>query len=99
MHPVSWPIMTSDFASSIGNLDFPIDGERARKFPFRYDVAKSKSATIIPGRIVDDLRAERLDNPGRDSNALTIQDVIIIDHILWHHLVDMTGRVDRRPDI
>ena len=62
-------------------------------------MAEAEAAAIIPGRVVDDVGAERLHQAGRHGDAVAFENGIVIDRVLRHHLVDVAGRMDRRADM
>ena len=81
------------------NLDLPVNRIRTGKFTFRNDMTEAETTTIIPSRIIDNLRSKRLHDSSRNRDAITIEHVIIIDHILRYHFINMAGRMDCRADI
>ena len=98
MQPVSWPIMTSALRFLDRDLDLAVDGEGARELALGDDVAEAEAAAVVPGLVVDHLRAERWINAGRDGDAVAVEDVVVVDRVLRHHLVDVARRMDRRAD-
>ena len=81
------------------HLDLAVDGEGAGEFPFRNNVAETKAAAIVPGGIIDHLGAHFLHDAGGYRDPVAIQHIVVVDHILGHHLVDMAGRMNGDPDI
>jgi hypothetical protein len=81
------------------DLDLAIDGEGPGEFALADDVAEAEAAAIVPGGIVDHLGAERLQQAGGHRDAVAVQHIVVIDHVLGHHLVDMARRVHGRADV
>ena len=69
-----------------------------RELALADDVAEAEAAAIVPGGIVDHLRAERLHQAGGDGDAIAVHHRVVIDHVLGHHLVDVAGRMDGGAD-
>ena len=76
------------------DADLAVDRERAGEFALGNDVAEAEAAAVVPRRVVDHLRAERLHQPGRHRDAIAVQHGVVVDHVLRHHLVDVARRVD-----
>ena len=81
------------------HLDLAVDGEGAGELALADDVAEAEAAAVVPGRIVDDVGAQRLHQAGGDGDAVAVHDGVVIDHVLRHHLVDVAGRMDGRADL
>ena len=80
------------------DLDLAVDGEGAGELAFGNDVAEAETAAVVPGRIVDHLGAQRIHDTGRDGNPVSFQDIVVVDRVFRHHLVDMAGRMDGCAD-
>ena len=80
------------------DLDLAVDGEGAGELAFGNDVAEAETAAVVPGRIVDHLGAQRIHDTGRDGNPVPFQDIVVVDRVFRHHLVDMAGRMDGCAD-
>ena len=80
------------------DLHLAVDREGAGELALGNDVAEAEAAAVVPGRIVDHLGAQGADHAGRDRDPVPLQDIVVVDRVLRHHLVDVAGRVDGRAD-
>ena len=60
---------------------------------------ETEPATVVPGRVIDDLGAEFLHDAGGNRHAVTAKNIVIVDRVLRHHLVNVAGRVNGCPDV
>ena len=95
--------VVADHDVGLGLLDgdphLAVDREGAGELALRDDVAEAEAAAVVPGRIIDDLGAERFHDAGGHRDPVAAQDVVVVDRVLGDHLVDMAGWVDGRADM
>ena len=82
-----------------GDLDLAVDSEGARELALGNDMAEAEAAAVVPRLVVDHLRAEPLHEPRRNRNAVSFEDLVVVDRILRHHLVHMASRMDRGANL